>query len=91
MEYVVASLILLAVLAVGVIGLVVPRRRRRGLPPPAGGSTTTLERPPAAPAEPRVYQVACPAVLQGKVEANRELDSLDKALLRFLAAEERRR
>ena len=51
MEYVVASLILLAVLVVGVIGLVVPRRRRRGLPPPAGGSTTTLERPPAAPAE----------------------------------------
>jgi len=31
------------------------------------------------------------AWLQGKVEANRELDSLDKALLRFLAAEERRR
>jgi len=51
MEYVVASLILLAVLVVGAIGLVVPRRRRRELPPPAGGSTTTLERPPAAPAE----------------------------------------
>jgi fused signal recognition particle receptor len=52
MEYVVASLILLAVLVVGAIGLVVPRRRRRELPPPTGGAgTTTLERPPAAPAE----------------------------------------
>ena len=52
MEYVVASLILLAVLVVGAIGLVVPRRRRRELPP-AGGSaaTTTIERPPAAPVE----------------------------------------
>jgi fused signal recognition particle receptor len=51
MEYVVASLILLAVLVVGAIGLVVPRRRRQALPPTAGGSTTTLERPPAAPTE----------------------------------------
>ena len=52
MEYVVASLILLAVLVVGAIGLVVPRRRRRELPPHTGGSaTTTLERPPVAPAE----------------------------------------
>ena len=48
MEYVVASLILLAVLVVGAIGLVVPRRRRREPPPQTGGSaTTTLERPPA--------------------------------------------
>lgn len=31
------------------------------------------------------------AWLQGQVEANHELDTLDKALLRFLAAEERRR
>ncbi|MFI7547340.1 signal recognition particle-docking protein FtsY [Actinoplanes sp. NPDC049599] len=53
MEYVVASLILLAVLVVGAIGLVVPRRRRRELPPPTGGSaTTTLERPPAEAEEP---------------------------------------
>ncbi|GIE52919.1 signal recognition particle receptor FtsY [Amorphoplanes nipponensis] len=52
MEYVVASLILLAVLVVGAIGLVVPRLRRRELPPPTGGSTTTLERPPAEVAEP---------------------------------------
>src|SRR5690349_22524180 len=51
MEYVVASLILLAVLVIGAVGLVVPRRRRRQLPPPAGGTTTTLERPPAAPVE----------------------------------------
>jgi fused signal recognition particle receptor len=53
MEYVVASLILLAVLVVGAIGLVVPRRRRRELPPQTGGSaTTTLERPPAEVEEP---------------------------------------
>jgi fused signal recognition particle receptor len=53
MEYVVASLILLAVLVVGAIGLVVPRRRRRELPPPTGGSaTTTLERPPTEVEEP---------------------------------------
>jgi fused signal recognition particle receptor len=52
MEYVVASLILLAVLVVGAIGLVVPRRRRSALPPQTGGSTTTLERPPAEVAEP---------------------------------------
>jgi fused signal recognition particle receptor len=51
MEYVVASLILLAVLVVGAIGLVVPRRRRRELPPTGGSATTTLERPPAAPVE----------------------------------------
>ncbi|BCJ54689.1 signal recognition particle receptor FtsY [Actinoplanes sp. NBRC 14428] len=56
MEYVVASLILLAVLLVGAVGLVVPRLRRRELPPPAGSvpgddraGTTTLERPPAVP------------------------------------------
>ncbi|MFI5931322.1 signal recognition particle-docking protein FtsY [Actinoplanes sp. NPDC051494] len=51
MEYVVASLILLAVLIVGAVGLVVPRRRRRELPPEAGSSagTTTLERPPVIP------------------------------------------
>ena len=53
MEYVVASLILLAVLVVGAIGLVVPRRRRRELPPQTGGSaTTTIERPPAEVDEP---------------------------------------
>jgi fused signal recognition particle receptor len=48
MEYVVASLILLAVLVVGAIGLVVPRRRRRELPlsAPESAGTTTLERPP---------------------------------------------
>jgi fused signal recognition particle receptor len=51
MEYVVASLILLAVLVVGAIGLVVPRRRRRELPPTGGSATTTLERPPTAPVE----------------------------------------
>ncbi|MEU8231896.1 signal recognition particle-docking protein FtsY [Actinoplanes sp. NPDC048967] len=51
MEYVVASLILLAVLVVGAIGLVVPRRRRRELPPTGGPATTTLERPPTAPVE----------------------------------------
>jgi len=51
MEYVVASLILLAVLVVGAIGLVVPRRRRRELPPADGSATTTIERPPAAPVE----------------------------------------
>ncbi|RSM67474.1 signal recognition particle-docking protein FtsY [Actinoplanes sp. ATCC 53533] len=51
MEYVVASLILLAVLVVGAIGLVVPRRRRRELPPAGGSATTTIERPPAAPVE----------------------------------------
>ncbi|WP_306203844.1 signal recognition particle-docking protein FtsY [Actinoplanes sp. RD1] len=50
MEYVVASLILLAVLIVGAVGLVVPRFRRRELPPgEQGGGTTTLERPPVAP------------------------------------------
>ncbi|MEV4638569.1 signal recognition particle-docking protein FtsY [Actinoplanes sp. NPDC049548] len=56
MEYVVASLILLAVLIVGAVGLVVPRLRRRELPPPGEGlpgesraGTTTLERPPAVP------------------------------------------
>jgi fused signal recognition particle receptor len=51
MEYVVASLILLAVLIVGAVGLVVPRLRRRELPPPeqTGAGTTTLERPPAIP------------------------------------------
>jgi fused signal recognition particle receptor len=52
MEYVVASLILLAVLVVGAIGLVVPRRRSRALPPQTGGSTTTLERPPTEVEEP---------------------------------------
>jgi fused signal recognition particle receptor len=51
MEYVVASLILLAVLVVGAIGLVVPRRRRRELPPTGGSATTTLERPQTAPVE----------------------------------------
>jgi fused signal recognition particle receptor len=51
MEYVVASLILLAVLIVGAVGLVVPRLRRRELPPPGEtrAGTTTLERPPAVP------------------------------------------
>ena len=52
MEYVVASLILLAVLVVGAIGLVVPRRRGRELPPTGGSATTTLERPPAEVVEP---------------------------------------
>ncbi|WP_067505287.1 signal recognition particle-docking protein FtsY [Actinoplanes sp. TFC3] len=51
MEYVVASLILLAVLIVGAVGLVVPRLRRRELPPSEQGrtGTTTLERPPVVP------------------------------------------
>ena len=51
MEYVVASLILLAVLIVGAVGLVVPRFRRRELPPPgeSRAGTTTLERPPVVP------------------------------------------
>ncbi|GAA2472581.1 signal recognition particle-docking protein FtsY [Winogradskya humida] len=51
MEYVVASLILLAVLIVGAVGLVVPRLRRRELPPSeqTGAGTTTLERPPVIP------------------------------------------
>ncbi len=51
MEYVVASLVLLAVLIVGAVGLVVPRLRRRELPPSEQGrqGTTTLERPPALP------------------------------------------
>ncbi|OJF13700.1 signal recognition particle-docking protein FtsY [Couchioplanes caeruleus] len=59
MEYVVASLILLAVLVVGAVGLVVPRLRRRELPPPGESrpgetraGTTTLERPPVAPPAP---------------------------------------
>ncbi|MEV6601826.1 signal recognition particle-docking protein FtsY [Actinoplanes sp. NPDC051346] len=56
MEYVVASLILLAVLIVGAVGLVVPRLRRRELPPPGQSlpesrtGTTTLERPGVPPA-----------------------------------------
>ena len=49
MEYVVAAVILLVVLAVGAVGLVVPRMRRRQLPPPPAGGTTTIGRPPAAP------------------------------------------
>ncbi|AGL20403.1 signal recognition particle-docking protein FtsY [Actinoplanes sp. N902-109] len=53
MEYVVASLILLAVLVVGAVGLVVPRLRRRELPPgQSSAGTTTLERPPTVPAVP---------------------------------------
>ena len=51
MEYVVAAVILLVVLAVGAVGLVVPRMRRRQLPPPPAGGTTTIERPPATPVE----------------------------------------
>ena len=52
MEYVVAAVILLVVLAVGAVGLVVPRMRRRQLPPPPAGGTTTIERPPVqAPVE----------------------------------------
>jgi len=47
MEYVVAAVILLVVLAVGAVGLVVPRMRRRPLPPPPAGGTTVIERPPA--------------------------------------------
>jgi fused signal recognition particle receptor len=71
MEYVVASLILLAVLVVGALGLVVPRLRRRELPPPSGKSgTTTLERPPTAPEElpPLIGEPEAPAVEQPVVE-----------------------
>ncbi|MEU7901930.1 signal recognition particle-docking protein FtsY [Actinoplanes sp. NPDC049118] len=55
MEYVVVSLILLAVLVVGAIGLVVPRLRRRELPPPAAPSAEEL---PPLIAEPTREPVA---------------------------------
>jgi fused signal recognition particle receptor len=70
MEYVVASLILLAVLIVGAVGLVVPRLRRRELPPPGQSSagTTTLERPPVVPdtetLPPLIGQPPAPATVE---------------------------
>ncbi|MEV8510529.1 signal recognition particle-docking protein FtsY [Actinoplanes sp. NPDC051475] len=73
MEYVVASLILLAVLIVGAVGLVVPRLRRRELPPPGEtrAGTTTLERPPAVPETealpPLIERPAEPAVPEAPV------------------------
>ncbi|MEV4707702.1 signal recognition particle-docking protein FtsY [Actinoplanes sp. NPDC049316] len=73
MEYVVASLILLAVLIVGAVGLVVPRLRRRELPPrgESGAGTTTLERPPAVPSTdtlpPLIERPAEPSVVEEPV------------------------
>lgn len=40
-----------------------------GPPADPGAHIDAPESPPATPAEPRIYQVACPAVMQGKVEA----------------------
>ncbi|AGZ45543.1 signal recognition particle-docking protein FtsY [Actinoplanes friuliensis] len=62
MEYVVASLILLAVLVVGAIGLVVPRRRRRELPPPAGPSVPSVDELPPLIGEPEAPVVEEPVV-----------------------------
>jgi fused signal recognition particle receptor len=62
MEYVVASLILLAVLVVGAIGLVVPRRRRRELPPPAAPSVPSVDELPPLIGEPEAPVVEEPVV-----------------------------
>jgi fused signal recognition particle receptor len=68
MEYVVASLILLAVLIAGVVGLVVPRRRRADLPPAPEGTTViekpapVIEEPPAV--TPPVVEDSAPPVVE---------------------------
>ena len=62
MEYLVAALILVVVLAVAVAGLVVPRIRRREVPPTESAGTTTLERPPATAEEAEPPAVELPTL-----------------------------